>query len=257
MTLQLKCKFISQFRIKLVRIARKKLHFKFLLFFGFLTGLHTKLLNVTRKHWDIRDTVVMMKWKLTIASALWKVKVCDTSALEWVLPAAPSCLWWDLLEHAERWSRRRTLPALNTQTHDTRELTIGTHNSTAGYTLQRVSPSLRRIRLHSSLLRSNSVGQTTGMLPANGFSCWIINYTHIQTLQITLYIIQHITGIVHPKIKMCSPSDHPRLGWVCLFIRFVEMCLCITVSAMDALQWMGAVRMRVQTADKNITIIHK
>ncbi len=194
----------------------------------------------------------MMKWKLTIASALWKVKVCDTSALEWVLPAAPSCLWWDLLERAERWSRRRTLPALNTQTHDTRELTIGTHNSTAGYTLQRVSPSLRRIRLHSSLLRSNSVGQTTGMLPANGFSCWIINYTHIQTLQITLYIIQHITGIVHPKIKMCSPSDHPRLGWVCFFIRFVEMCLCISVSAMDALQWMGAIRMRVQTRDATI-----
>ncbi len=26
---------------------------------------------------------------------------------------------------------------------------------------------------------------------------------------------------------------------------------------MDPLQWMGAVRMRVQTADKNITIIHK
>ncbi len=26
---------------------------------------------------------------------------------------------------------------------------------------------------------------------------------------------------------------------------------------MDTLQWMGAVRMRVQTADKNITIIHK
>ncbi len=34
------------------------------------------------------------------------------------------------------------------------------------------------------------------------------------------------------------------------------MCLYINVSAMDALQWMGAVRMRVQTADKNITIIH-
>ncbi len=31
----------------------------------------------------------------------------------------------------------------------------------------------------------------------------------------------------------------------------------ITCSTMDALQWMGAVRMRVQTADKNITIIHK
>ncbi len=26
---------------------------------------------------------------------------------------------------------------------------------------------------------------------------------------------------------------------------------------MDPLQWMGAVRMRVQTADKNITVIHK
>ncbi len=51
-----------------------------------------------------------------------------------------------------------------------------------------------------------------------------------------------------------SPSGHPR--WVCFFIRFVEMCHCISVSAMDALQWMGAVRMRVQTADKNITINH-
>ncbi len=28
------------------------------------------------------------------------------------------------------------------------------------------------------------------------------------------------------------------------------------IDPMDALQWMGAVRMRVQTADKNITIIH-
>ncbi len=37
--------------------------------------------------------------------------------------------------------------------------------------------------------------------------------------------------IVHPKMEICSP--------------------------MDPLQWMGAVRMRVQTADKNITIIHK
>ncbi len=30
----------------------------------------------------------------------------------------------------------------------------------------------------------------------------------------------------------------------------------ITCSSMDPLQWMGAVRMRAQTADKNITIIH-
>ncbi len=46
---------------------------------------------------------------------------------------------------------------------------------------------------------------------------------------------------------MCSPSGHVRRRWVCFFI---------SVSSMDALQWMGAVRMRVQTADKNITIIH-
>ncbi len=38
---------------------------------------------------------------------------------------------------------------------------------------------------------------------------------------------------------------YSRCRWVCFFIRFVEMCLCISVSAMDALQWMGAVRMRV------------
>ncbi len=31
----------------------------------------------------------------------------------------------------------------------------------------------------------------------------------------------------------------------------------INCSRMDPLQWMGAVRMRVQTSDKNITIIHK
>ncbi len=30
-----------------------------------------------------------------------------------------------------------------------------------------------------------------------------------------------------------------------------------TCSPLDPLQWMGAVRMRVQRADKNITIIHK
>ncbi len=38
--------------------------------------------------------------------------------------------------------------------------------------------------------------------------------------------------------------------------RFGEMYHYITCSPMDPLQWMGAVRMRVQTADKNITIIH-
>jgi len=54
-----------------------------------------------------------------------------------------------------------------------------------------------------------------------------------------------IKGAVHPKMKMCSPSGHPRSRRVCFFIRFAGICLCISVSAMDALQWMGAVRMRV------------
>ncbi len=35
--------------------------------------------------------------------------------------------------------------------------------------------------------------------------------------------------------------------------RFWEMYYYITCSPMDSLQWMGAIRMRVQTADKNIT----
>ncbi len=39
-----------------------------------------------------------------------------------------------------------------------------------------------------------------------------------------------------------TSSDHPRSGWVCFFIRFVGMCQC----AMDALQWIGAVRKRVK-----------
>ncbi len=39
--------------------------------------------------------------------------------------------------------------------------------------------------------------------------------------------------------------------------RFGEIYHYITCSSMDPLQWMGAVRMRVQTDDKNITIIHK
>ncbi len=51
-------------------------------------------------------------------------------------------------------------------------------------------------------------------------------------------------------------AGHPIYRWVSFFIRFGEMLHYITCSAVDALQWMGAVRMRVQTADKNITIIH-
>ncbi len=36
-----------------------------------------------------------------------------------------------------------------------------------------------------------------------------------------------------------------------------KKCYSMICSPMDPLQWMGAVRMRVQTADKNITINHK
>ncbi len=53
------------------------------------------------------------------------------------------------------------------------------------------------------------------------------------------------TAIKGKTLCLYSLSGHPRWRWVCFFIRFVEMCLCISVSAMDALQWMGAVRMRV------------
>ncbi len=62
-------------------------------------------------------------------------------------------------------------------------------------------------------------------------------------------VVHHIEEIVHSRWKFV----HPRCRWVCFFIRTnLEKCC----SAMDPLQWMGAVRMRVQTADKNITIIH-
>ncbi len=42
------------------------------------------------------------------------------------------------------------------------------------------------------------------------------------------------------------------------FVRSLEMkYLEKHCSRMDPLQWMGAVRMRVKTADNNITITHK
>ncbi len=49
----------------------------------------------------------------------------------------------------------------------------------------------------------------------------------------------------------CSPSVHLRSGWVCFFIRFGKMCHCSSEwvpsewESTDALQWMGAIRMRV------------
>ncbi len=65
---------------------------------------------------------------------------------------------------------------------------------------------------------------------------------------------------VHPKKStfaegLLTLQGHPRCRWVCFFIRFGEMYYSITCSPMDPLQWMGAVRLRVQTADKNIIIL--
>ncbi len=55
------------------------------------------------------------------------------------------------------------------------------------------------------------------------------------------------------QTKMTSLSDYPE------FISSLEQIwknVALHHLLMDPLQWMGAVRMRVQTADKNITIIH-
>ncbi len=55
-----------------------------------------------------------------------------------------------------------------------------------------------------------------------------------------------VTDLKEEFCQKCiySPSGHPNLMTFC----------SVTCSPMDPLQWMGAVRMRVQTADKNITI---
>ncbi len=59
-------------------------------------------------------------------------------------------------------------------------------------------------------------------------------------------------------MKMYSLSDIQDVDeFVSLLNRFAEMYHYITCSPMDALQWMGAVRMRDQTADKTITVSQK
>ncbi len=61
------------------------------------------------------------------------------------------------------------------------------------------------------------------------------------------YFYETFKGIGHPKLKMYSSIRDED----CLFLHQIWRN-----SPVDALQWMGAVRMRIQTADKNITIIH-
>ncbi len=68
---------------------------------------------------------------------------------------------------------------------------------------------------------------------------------------------RHKTCSVHANHTMkrtVYSTGHSR--WVCFFIR-TDLEGLHQLLTVDPLQWMGAVRMRVQTADKNITIIHK
>ncbi len=42
-----------------------------------------------------------------------------------------------------------------------------------------------------------------------------------------LYFLLHVSTLNdYNVLKISSSSGHLRLGWVCFFIRFVEMCLC-------------------------------
>ncbi len=64
--------------------------------------------------------------------------------------------------------------------------------------------------------------------------------------------------IVYPKMEMCWRCAHPRAMYdVDEFISSSDLETCNITSLAHQWKWMGAVRMRVQTADKNITITHK
>ncbi len=67
---------------------------------------------------------------------------------------------------------------------------------------------------------------------------------------ILMFNVIYFFVIIHEMYKqfLCENVIAMKKSYVILY------CSCHT---MDPLQWMGAVRMRFQTADKNITIIHK
>ncbi len=52
-----------------------------------------------------------------------------------------------------------------------------------------------------------------------------------------------------------SSSCHPKCSWV--FSSSEQIWRNLALHHLLTMQWMGAVRMRVKTSDKNITIIHK
>ncbi len=78
-------------------------------------------------------------------------------------------------------------------------------------------------------------------------------YPCINILSNVIFFSNHIVlkGAFSP-----SPLGHAWCRWVLHQDRFGEIQHYISCSQMDPLQWRGAARMRVQTADKNITIIH-
>ncbi len=61
-------------------------------------------------------------------------------------------------------------------------------------------------------------------------SVWVIQQRSQST---KIYKVSKILYFQTFKYWKCSPSGRLRSGWVCFFIRFGEMCLCISVSAMD------------------------
>ncbi len=65
-----------------------------------------------------------------------------------------------------------------------------------------------------------------------------------------MFIIRNSSSQFIEFFLLYSPSGHPRCRWVCFFI-WKDLEKFSITSQMVPLQWMGAVRMRVQTADKN------
>ncbi len=62
-------------------------------------------------------------------------------------------------------------------------------------------------------------------------------------------------------MKICWKHIHPQVildvdEFVSSYEQIWRNLHYVTCSTMDPLQWMGAVRTRVQTTDKNVTIIH-
>ncbi len=92
--------------------------------------------------------------------------------------------------------------------------------------------------------------QETGIILCDNYWSYRITMANLKT-NLGIHILK---GTVHPNMDIYwKMTLRPLLlqNWC------GETEHCIKCSQMDPLQWMGAITMRVQTADKNITIIHK